>query len=597
MQRGAAVQTGFACSRTRNVEFAANLEWSKIWMGISPPLQFFAVTLVFVLLLYGPATYFSSALRWLEGAGSRFASKKGRVLAAIFFGAIVLRLAVLPWLPVPTPAVHDEFSYLLMADTFAHGRLANPPHPMWISFETFHVNFNPTYSSKYPPAQGAILALGQIAGQPWIGVLLSSAAMCMAIAWMLQAWMPARWAALGGVLAALKLGIASYWVNSYWGGCAAAIGGALVLGALARLRQRANIRDALLFAFGVAILANSRPYEGLLLCIPAFFALLWWLAGRNARQTPAFARRWKLVALPLAAGMLMLVAWTGYYNWRLTGHATLMPYQLNARTYFSTSEFFWVKAKAPLHYNNQQFDDFYNGLERNLLRWTWRAATLQKWREICSEFLWPGLLLALPWIFFAFRDRKMRLLWITLGIVLAGYSAIIWPNPHYAAPATCLIYALVVQTIRHMRTLRLKGRRIGWAFARAAVFLLVIDTASAVSQHVCDGIGWRCRGNPGRFTITQHLEQTPGQHLVFVHYGPKHDVTEEWVYNRADIDGAKIVWAREISPEQDAKLRAYYRERQVWTVDADPATDDVDPHDALRFLKPYQEGKQPVPAR
>src|SRR5215469_7721693 len=149
----------------------------------------------------------------------------------LFLAVILVRAALLARFPVPIPGVHDEFSYLLMADTFAHGRLTNPPHPMWISLETFHVNWFPTYSSMYPPAQGAVLALGQILGSAWLGVLLSTAAMCAAVYWMLSAWMPSRWALLGGALVGLKLAFTSYWMNSYWGGAAAATAGALVLGA------------------------------------------------------------------------------------------------------------------------------------------------------------------------------------------------------------------------------------------------------------------------------------------------------------------------------------------------------------------------------
>src|ERR1700751_2713663 len=100
------------------------------------------------------------------------------------------------------------------------------------------------------------------------------------IYWMLLAWLPPRWALLGGLIAWLKFAVVSYWVNSYWGGAVAATGGALLLGALARLLRRPRSRDAFLFALALAILANSRPYEGALFSLPAFFVLVRWLFQR-----------------------------------------------------------------------------------------------------------------------------------------------------------------------------------------------------------------------------------------------------------------------------------------------------------------------------
>jgi len=306
----------------------------------------------------------------VESLFSRLEERKALAVFSIFLIVIGVRLAVLPQLPVPVPGIHDEFSNLLLGDTLAHGRLANPPHPLWISFESFHINWVPTYSSKYPPGQGAALALGQLLGHPWIGVLLSAAAMCAAILWMLQAWLPARWAFLGAALVALKFGIGSYWINSYWGGAVAAMGGALVLGAMPRLVRRARARDALLLGLGIAILANTRPYEGLLFCLPVAAWLLLWLAGKTKSPATPHARFVGGLA-PLSVVLLLTIGFIGYYNWRVTGSALLFPHVLNSRTYRSTGLFLWDQPKQPITYHNQQFDDFYNGWEREDYDHTW----------------------------------------------------------------------------------------------------------------------------------------------------------------------------------------------------------------------------------
>jgi hypothetical protein len=429
----------------------------------------------------------------------------------------------------------------------------------------------------FPPAQGFVLALGQLLGHPWIGVLLSVAAMCAAILWMLQAWLPARWAFLGAALVALKFGIAGYWINSYWGGAVAATGGALVLGAMPRIVRRARTRDALLLGLGIAILANSRPYEGLLFCIPVASWFLWWLVGKT--KSPVASRtRIVQIFVPLAIVMTLAIGFIAYYNWRLTGNAFLMPHILNTRTYHTTPLFLWEHAKPPLHYRNPQFEDFYNGWARENYANSWHdvaRVSLEKLVRNGSTYFWWGALLLLPAAPFVFSDRKMRLPLAILLLGMAGVFVVVWSMPHYAAPLTCVIFLLLVQTMRHLRTFRPRGRPLGLAFSWAVVCLLATDIAFSVRRHVCDPLEWTCQGDPSRAAIEKKLSHTPGKHLIMVRYEEDHNVHDEWVYNGAEIDSAKVLWARELDPAQNERLFAYFKDRQIWLVTPDSDSTDL----------------------
>src|SRR5947207_12088089 len=115
--------------------------------------------------------------------------------------------------------------------------------------------------------------------------------MCTAITWMLQGWLSPEWALLGGVLAILRYGVFGYWADSYWGGALGAIGGALVLGALPRIKQRQRVQDALLMALGLVILASSRPYEGFVFSLPVAFLLFAWILKKNSPPLGLSMRR------------------------------------------------------------------------------------------------------------------------------------------------------------------------------------------------------------------------------------------------------------------------------------------------------------------
>ena len=190
----------------------------------------------------------------------------------------------------------------------------NPTPAMWIHFESIQITLQPTYMSMYFPAQGLILAAGKVVfGHPWFGLLIVNALMCAAICWMLQAWLPPTWALLGGVIAVLRIGLFSYWINTYsGGGSIATLGAALLLGALPRFLRSPRLRDSLLMGVGIAVLALSRPYEGLLLCLPVGFVLGRWIFFGSNRPTlrirspPRRASSRAHCCCPCLAGILRL---------------------------------------------------------------------------------------------------------------------------------------------------------------------------------------------------------------------------------------------------------------------------------------------------
>ena len=172
----------------------------------------------------------------------------------------------------------------------------------------------------------------------------------------------------------------------------------------------------------------------------------------------------------------------------------------------------------------------------------------------------------------------MRFPIVVLAIVGVGVCVVVWSAAHYAAPITCVLFLLTVQAVRHLRTMRWRGRPIGVALSRALVICLVLDTGVYVTHGVCDALFWPCEGDPSRAVIETNLEHTPGKHLIVVRYTDDHNIHDDWVYNGAEIDGAKVLWARELDAEQNAKLLAYFKDRTVWLVT--PDTDNT-------YLAPY----------
>jgi len=388
------------------------------------------------------------------------------------------------------------------------------------------------------------------------------------------------------MLPVLRFGVFSYWDNAYWGGALAATGGALVLGALPRIMRHQRVRDAIVMAVGVAMLANTRPYEGFVLSLVAAARLLWWVVERKLREsqpsrsTPSSKQLTTglllgRVALPLLLVLGLAGAATAYYFWRVTGSPSAMPQQLNREAYAVARYFYWQPAYPEPVYRHKAIHDFYTDTEFQ------HFALAQTRRGILRQL---GTKIALMWVFYiaplltlpllllpkVMRDRRIRFLLIAGAVGMAGSALVIFFNIHYVAAMVPVFLAVIVQGMRHLRTWRWENRPSGQFLVRAIVVMCILMIP--VQVHILAATpapgSWPAIG-PERVALEAQLKSAPGPQLILVRYRPNHDSLLDWVYNGADIDRQKVVWARDMGAEKNEELLCYYSDRRVWLLDAD----------------------------
>ncbi len=539
---------------------------NPIGFGASDFVEFFvAAMLVLLVLVREPLLKLARSL----------AEKTAWSMLALGGLTMALRLALLPRAGAPIPGTADDASYLLLADTLRHLRLANATHPFFRFFESNFVLQQPSYSSIFPMGQGIALALGRaIFGHPWAGVLLTEALLCALCYWMLRGWVSAGWAFLGGLLAVFELGPLTYWMNSYFGGAVSGIAGCLVFGSLPRLCERRRTRDAILLGSGLGLDLLTRPYECVFLAaiVAVVFLLPKW--------------RSMLPSAPLViAATLPAISLTLAQNKAVTGSWTTLPYSASRAQYGVPATFTFQSDPRPSReLTAEQKDDYRAQLEVHD-----RESRLSWWDRFLDRasyvrfFVFPALFAALPGLFLAFKHRRLILPASAAVTLLAGAAFYPYFYPHYIAALACVFLLLIVASLSGM------PRMAAFAICAVAVthfaFWYAIHAAS--NQQFRDAFGpyepfdFLNHGDPeGRLPILKQLQDSPGGQLVFVHYLPFHPL-REWITNQADIDHAKIVWALDLGPEENRALIGYYPDRTVWLAEPDMRPPRLRPYPAF----------------
>jgi hypothetical protein len=501
----------------------------------------------------------------------RFTHLRWLAWAALALFMIAGRIALLPALPIPDPVIQDESSYLLAADTFAHGRLVNPPLEHAEFFESPHILVQPVYASKYPPGQAAFLALGQrLAGHPFWGVVLSCALMVFLFCWAADAWLPPHWALIAGALTVIFFFVRLYWLESYWGGAVAACGGALVVGGLGHLLRGRLAPARFSLAVGAIVLYFTRPYEGGVLC----FAVLAILAFHFVRLRPENRGAWvRAVIVPSASVLLAGGVLAGWYNFRATGHATELAFLTYARQYDLAPKFLMQSETPGKHYSNATMETTHNFELANYRRiralpW-WEAAYDQLKYFVGHCLLQPFmgfalLLLGLPWARIGRRKK-----WLVL-LFAAGVAAMlpeVWIQFHYTAPFTAVSVILIVASARALWYRLAVARFRGPVFALSLVILF-----GPLLFHYMGVLQPRTNG---RSRVVRQLQSMGGRHLVFVSYIGDWNYSHESVYNGASLDVAPVLFAHDLGSARDRELVEQYPSRTAWMLRLGPRESDM----------------------
>jgi len=478
---------------------------------------------------------------------------------------LVVCLGLLPSIlrgGLPAAEVHDEFSYLLGADTFLHGRLSNPTPAGWPHFESMHITVRPTYQSKYQPGMALVLALGKLlTGQAYAGTLFALAFATAAATWMFFLWLPPTWRLPMGCLTSLLL--AQVWGDHYMVGGPLAFGaGALQLALLRRISGSLGLGSSTLYGvfwgLSLVLLGWTRPFEGCVYSIVVGSVLVW----QHRRSLFKLAVR-------LMPGLALVLVPAGYFqvelNRAVTGSPWKLPYMEHEEQYAITPVYLFQALKSEPVYRDPTIHRFH----QEVAGWYRRQHDLRDLSAVISfrfgqvwiyygMVLWFIPLLVLPELWQRPATRGMLLLWCAL---LAVMQTVTWFMPHYVAPAAPAWLLVIAQGIRFLRVWRPGRRPIG---RLVVVFLVITQVTYGFTERTAATLATASDWSVQRARLQQKLEALPDQYLILVRYAPAHNTGQEWVYNGADLPTQRVIWARAMSPREDRALAARYPEHRLF---------------------------------
>ena len=463
------------------------------------------------------------------------------------------------------PHVEDEVTFLFQAQTLARGHLMlpAPAHPEFFPIPFIIVRGGEWYG-KYPPGWPAVLALGALAGQPWlVNPLLGALSLGLTFLIGRRLFGPAT-----GLLAAALLLSSPFFLlqsGSFMSHTAGLCLSLVALYAFIRLEERRAARDAVLLGAAFGALFLTRPLTALGIGAP----FVVWGAAASLRR-PACLRGYllaTLAALPFVLSFLL-------FNRLTTGDPFKSAYQL-----------WWPVDRVGFGHGIGADGNF--TLAEGLSNTRYEVSQLSRWL-----FGWPLRLSLAPSLLAlasALRRRSAATPWVLLlGGMAAGLIAVhvaYWNGgpyavqvygPRYYFEATGALALLSAHGLARLasfatRELRCAGISAGSSrlLAGAAVLLLAGDLTMA-------SFGGFTPRQFQRYTRFYNIDGSGVRQLraAHLHYAvvfvSSHQVPYAWpdlapffASEPVTLDG-DVVYAADLGDLRDQQLMADYPDRAAY---------------------------------
>ena len=369
----------------------------------------------------------------MENAFCRLAERP--VLSSLFLIGILVggRLLLIPLMGLPQPIIADEFSLMLQADTYAHGRLTNPYTSLPPSFSQIYGLISPTYASMYPVLKSAPGAMAEALGlHPWFGILFTMSILVVVIYFLIRRIVPPGYALLMASLVILRFGYFSGETNSYGATPTIPLGGALLVLGYLEFEDKPSIRSGLFVGLGVFLIMTAHPFQALVFAGPILLALAYKSVRRLTNDFTPVALAGVTASIVIFAGLGLTAA----HNQAVTGSWSKFPLDLYRTQYGLTSVFMnGPEPSKPVISVDYAVINKYHVMEgedyekERTLRGVVRAE-VSRYRRAAVFIV--GLPLLLPFVLgFGFFRRRVALLAAAVTLLI-GVGFITWGHATYA---------------------------------------------------------------------------------------------------------------------------------------------------------------------